>query len=245
MTGYQTYQAVDKQRRDAVVREHLELVYRVARRVANATALDGLEVQDLVQAGVLGLYRALDKYDEARGVPFAAYAMHFVRGAMLDEVRKSSHVPRGLRQKERQVKAAWEALTQQRMREPTDAEVAEYLGIPEVEYEQWLQDLGWTTLWSVEELEAAGSLHVVDEHEASSPTAVMDRKVSKALLVQALKRLSPKEQQVLYAYYEEELTLKEIAYVMNLSESQISRIHSKAILRLRGMLNRKKADLVL
>jgi RNA polymerase sigma factor for flagellar operon FliA len=243
--GYRMYQAQDKQRKDELVREHLPMVYRIARRVANATSLGTLELNDLVQSGVLGLYRAIDKYDESKGVPFAAYAAHFVRGAMLDEVRKFRQVPRGLRDKHTKVKEAYDVLTQQLMRMPTDAEVAEYLGIDEATLNEWLVDIGWTTVWSVEELEEAGTLNAPELRPEMNPSETMDLKESKAVLVQALKRLSLKEQQVLYAYYEEELTLKEIAYVMGLSESQVSRIHSKAILRLRGMLSRKKADLVL
>ncbi len=200
MTGYQLYQAIDRQKRDNLVRDHLDMVYRMARRVANATALGTLEVSDLVQAGVIGLYRAMDKFDESKGVPFGAYAMHFVRGAMLDEVRKYNQIPRGLRDKHTKVKAACDTLAQRLMRMPTDAEVAEYLGIREDELNQWLVDIGWTTVWSVEELEEAGGFNMVDSRDDISPSQRMDLKERRAALVQALKRLSLKEQQVLYAY---------------------------------------------
>lgn len=245
MRGYQLYQSQDQQKKDELVREHLPLIYSTARRVANATDLGALEQSDLVQAGVLGLYKAMEKFDETKGVPFGAYAMHYVKGAMLDEVRKFKQVPRSLRDKHTKVKQAYDTLTQSLMRMPAESEVAEHLRIAESTLNDWLVDIGWTSIWSVEELEAAGTFTVEDTRYEVSPTDSMDLKESKHVLVQALKKLSPKEQKVLYAYYEEELTLKEIAYVMNLSESQISRIHSKAILRLRGMLSRKKADLVL
>lgn len=245
MASYDLYQTQEKLRREEVVRDHLQMVYGVARRVANATAMDTLETSDLVQAGVFGLYRAMDKFDATKGVPFGAYAQHYVKGAMLDELRKSKQMPRSIRDKNTKVKNACDALSQSLMRTPTDEELADFLGITSEQMSNWLMDLAWTSVWSVEDLESQSTFDVIDETHQNSPSETMDLKEGKAVLVQALKRLSPKEQQVLYAYYEEELTLREIAYVMNLSEAYISRIHSKAILRLRGMLGRKKADLVL
>lgn len=245
MANYDLYQTQEKLRREEVVREHLPLVYSIARRVTNAAALGTLDIGDLVQSGVLGLYRALDKFDQTKGVPFGAYAQHYIKGAMLDELRKSKQMPRSLRDKHTKVKNACDVLSQSLMRSPSDEELAEYLGITSQQMNDWLMDLGWTSVWSVEELESQGAFEVLDDRDEYNPTQTMDLKEGKAVLIQALRRLNAKEQQVLYAYYEEELTLKEIGYVMNLSEAHISRIHSKAVLRLRGMLSRKKADLVL
>lgn len=243
-SAFDSYVSLDKQKRDDTIRDALPLVYSIARRVANATAMETLEVGDLVQAGVIGLYKAMDKFDERRGVAFATYAGHYVRGSMLDELHKYHRVPRGVREKQSKLRRAYDALTQQLVRTPEDEEVAAYLDISKATLDQWLMETGWTSVWSVEELEAEGSLHVTDEDLFANPAQSYDAKERKAALMESIQRLSMKEQQVLYAYYQEELTLKEIAYVVGLSESQISRIHSKAILRLRGMLSRDKSTVI-
>lgn len=242
MTGYEAYQTAEKQKRDTLVRNHLPLVYSIARHVMNATVSQSLELSDLVQSGVLGLYKALDRFDESRGVPFGSYASHYVRGAMLDEVRKTTQIPRGLREKNKRVREAFEALSQELKREPTDSEIARRLGLSDEQLGHWMTDLGWTTVWSVDDLEAGGVLDVQENSEDALPESALNKAENRSLLVQALRQLSLREQQILYAYYEEDLTLKEIAYVMDLSESQISRIHSKAIVRLRTMLAGQRED---
>lgn len=234
----------DKQKNDERIREHLPLLYRMAGRVANVTHLGTVETGDLVSAGVLGMYKAFDKFDEARGVPFGAFALPYIRGAMLDEVQKVRQIPRSMRDKQKRMRSTFDALTQQLLRTPSDGELAEHLGITESQLGEWLADMEWTTIWSVDELERTGTFDAVEEHVDNNPEANWDAVERKSSLAQALKRLDLREQQILYAYYEEELTLKEIAYVMDLSESQISRIHSKAILRLRGMMGRRKSDVL-
>jgi len=238
------YASWNKQKNDDRIREQLPLLYRMAGRVANVTRLGTIETGDLVSAGVLGMYKAFDKFDESRGVPFGAFAMPYIRGAMLDEVQKVRQIPRSMRDKQRRMKSAFDELTQQFLRTPSDAELAQQLGITESQLGDWLADMEWTTVWSVDELEQNGSFDAADEHVDNNPEANWDAVERKSALVQALKRLDQREQQVLYAYYQEELTLKEIAYVMDLSESQISRIHSKAVLRLRGMMGRRKSDVL-
>ncbi|QSO48138.1 sigma-70 family RNA polymerase sigma factor [Alicyclobacillus mengziensis] len=239
------YSKWEQQKSDETVRECLPMVYRLGQRIANVTNLGTLELGDLVNAGVLGLYRAFERFDVTRGVPFISYAVLHVRGAMLDEIQRYRQIPRSLRDKHNRIRAAYDELAQANLRSPTDHEVANYLGISEQLLSAWLVDVGWTTIWSVDELESLGVLDPVDESPQNNPSDSYDAEESKSVLTDAIKRLSLKEQQVLYAYYQEELTLKEIAYVVGLSESQISRIHSKAILRLRGMMSRQKSDVLL
>lgn len=219
-----------------MVREHLPLVYKLARQVANATALGTLEYGDLVNVGVVGLYKALDKFDESRGFPFGVFAARHVKGSMLDEVARVRQVPRGLRDKQSKLKAAFDVLGQHLMREPSDEELASQVGITIDEYHEWLVALGWTTAWSLEDLEAVGTITMADEDDFVNPMAVTDMKELRGELIIAIRRLSDREQRVLDLYYTEELTLKEIAYVLDLSESQVSRIHSKSVLKLRQML---------
>lgn len=235
---FNAYGQWSKQRNDELLQQHMPLVYKMAQRVANVTQLGSLEIGDLVNAGFLGMYKALEKFDEKRGVPFGAYAMSYVRGAMLDEVQQFRQIPRTIRDKDKKIRAAIEELTHRFLRTPTDGELAEHLGLSEKQLGEWLSDIGWITIWSVDELEMNGALDATDDSLDSNPEASFDLEERNALVADALKKLSLREQQVLYAYYQEELTLKEIAYVMDLSESQISRIHSKAILRLRGMVDK-------
>lgn len=213
------------------------MIYATARRVLNAAG-NRMELGDLVQTGVLGLYRAIDKYDPAKGVPFSAFALPYVKGAMLDELAKHVQIPRSIRDKHNKLKAAFDELSRRYVRSPTDEELAEFLGISLERLGEWLTEVGWTAVWSVEELELAGTLHVSDNRASMNPATAFAEKEDKALLVQAIRHLSLREQQLLYAYYQEELTFKEIGYVMDLSESQVSRIHSKAIVRLRALLER-------
>lgn len=239
---HEAYAQWDRLRREETVREHLPLVYRLARRVANSVELRGLELNDLVHAGVIGLYQALDRYDASRGVPFGAFAMRHVRGRMLDEIARHHQLPRGLRERQARLHAAYDHLSQQLMREPSDEELADALGIPVAELHEWWVDLGWTAAFSLEDLEAQGQADVPDPEDTFDPARRLDRQAARAQLVQALHRLTPREQQVLWLYYEEDLTLKEIGEVLDLSESQVSRIRSKAILRLRGMLTGHARD---
>jgi RNA polymerase sigma factor FliA len=218
------------------VQSHLPLVYSMAQRIARISPLGTLEVSDLVNSGVLGLYKAAEKFDEANGNTFASYAAHYIRGSILDELNQHHQLPRSIRDKSKKVRDAQRTLAQKLMREPTDDEVANYLGISVDTYGRWLMDLGFTSIWSVDELESVGELPVQDESVETNPERTIDEKEFKIQLAGALGQLAEREQQVLYLYYQEELTLKEIAYIMNLSESQISRIHSKTILRLRRML---------
>jgi RNA polymerase sigma factor FliA len=234
----------NKQKNDELIEQHLPLVYRMAQRVVNATHLGTLEFGDLVHVGVLGMYKALEKFDIGRGVTFGSYAAPYVRGSMLDEVQRHRQIPRAIRDKDKQVRVAINELSQSLLRTPTDEELAKHLGLSTRQLGNWMTDIEWTTIWSVDELESNGVFEAADDRMEASPEHSFDLAERTSMLTSALKKLSLREQQVLYAYYQEELTLKEIAYVMELSESQISRIHSKAILRLRGMIGRKKTDVM-
>jgi RNA polymerase sigma factor for flagellar operon FliA len=245
-TTYNPYRQWQQTQRQELIEQHLDLVYRLARRVLSVIGQDGqLEYGDLVNAGILGLYQALDRYDAARGVPFPAFATRYVKGRMLDEVARQRQLPRSLRDKQTRLNRAVDELSQRLLRTPSDEEVREHLGLSAQEFQSWLADCAWTSIWSVDELEQAGTFDVIDERTESSPEAVMDWQETRSSLIHALSRLSAREQQVLYAYYVEELTMKETAQVIGVSESQVSRIHSRAIQRLRGMLGRQKVDMAI
>jgi RNA polymerase sigma factor for flagellar operon FliA len=232
----QRYQEWDRQRRLEQIQQHLPLVYSAAHRVLGAIPADAVEFGDLVSAGILGLHKALERFDERRGIPFGAFAQPYVRGAMLDEVARHLQIPRGLRRKQARLRQALDALTSRLGREPSDDEIAEELAISPSELDQWYTELNWTTAFSVEELEAAGGIGLEDETVRGNPAAALDAKVRRQALIQALARLSQREQQVLWAYYHEELTLKEIGEILGVGESQVSRIRTRAIAKLREWL---------
>ncbi|MDB5084333.1 MAG: FliA/WhiG family polymerase sigma factor [Bacilli bacterium] len=244
IAGLDVYRKWDQQKQDNLIRDHLPLVYSTARRVANATFSSTIELGDLVSAGVEGLYRAFEHFDPTKGATFGTYAIHYIKGCMLDEIRRNNQVPRSLRVKQAKVQAAFDQLSQKLLRMPTDEEIAGCLDIEIEVLHDWLSEIGWTSVWSLDELEAEGQVNTIDSAIDANPVEHLRDKESRALLAQGIRRLTDKEQQVLHAYYEEELTLKEIGYVLGISESQVSRIHSKAILRLRGMLRTIKKDLV-
>lgn len=233
----QQYAEWDQQRRAEVVQQHLPMVYRWAHWVRGSVPEMPIELGDLISAGVLGLYRALDRYEEGRGASFSTFAQAFVRGAMLDEIAKHRQIPRGLRRKQARLKQALEKLTASLGREPTDAELADELGISGRELDQWYAELHFTSAFSVEELEAAGGVGLEDPAPSHDPSALLDAKGRRTALVQALSRLTPREQQVLWAYYQEELTLKEIGEILGVGESQVSRIRARAIAKLREWLS--------
>ncbi|MCL6636901.1 MAG: FliA/WhiG family RNA polymerase sigma factor [Alicyclobacillus sp.] len=233
---HQAYQIWNQQRRADQVRELLPLVYSLARRIHQAAGTDGLELGDLVHAGVIGLYKAMERFDPERGVPLAAFAVPWVRGSMLDELARHRRIPRGLRDKQRRLQQAFDRLAERLGREPTDAEVAAEVGVSVRELGAWYAELNWTCVFSLEDLEAAAAGGLADEREWASPAAALAARADREQLVQALQALSQREQQVLWGYYQEELTLREIGEVLGLSEAQVSRIRTRALARLRARL---------
>ncbi|MCL6442175.1 MAG: sigma-70 family RNA polymerase sigma factor [Alicyclobacillus sp.] len=239
----QAYQQWNRIKQETLVQEHLPLVYKTVRQIAGAVSLGTLEIGDLVNAGVLGLYTALERFDDAKGIPFGAFAQRHVRGRILDEIARHRQIPRGLRDKQRMLNMAYDTLSQRLLRDPTDKELAEELQITVDDLHQWWSDLGWTSAFSLEALESAGAGDIPDD-PARDPFHQLDADAARDLLARALKRLTLREQQVLWAYYQEDCTLKEIGEILDLSESQVSRIRSKAIMRLRSMLEQYKHDLL-
>lgn len=234
--AYQAYQTWDKQQESDRIEAHLPLVYSLASSLAPRAGLVGLEMGDLVHTGVLGLYTAAASFEEGRGSTFGAYAKPFVRGAMLDEIARHKNEPRAVRDKYRKIRDAEEKLVRELMREPTDAELAAEIGIEMKMLNHWLIDIGMRDRASLEDLAERSSFDHADTTTDRQPELHFLKRESKQLLVAALAKLPQREQQLLYLYYQEELTLKEIGYVLDLSESQVSRTHKKALSTLQKLL---------
>ncbi|MFD1675474.1 sigma-70 family RNA polymerase sigma factor [Alicyclobacillus fodiniaquatilis] len=233
---YEAYQTWGRQQTNERIEAHLPLVYNLSSSLVSRAVPVGLEMGDLVHIGVLALYTASESFEAERGVAFGAYAKPFVRGAMLDEIARCKNESRSTRDKYRKVREAQDKLAQRMMREPTIDELANELGISCETLSAWMYDIGLRESASLDELAVTRELQPPDEGIASQPELHFLGLESKGRLVEVLARLPLQEQQLLYLYYQEELTLKEIGYVLERSESQISRWHKKVLAKLKQFL---------
>ncbi|ABZ84807.1 RNA polymerase sigma factor, flia/whig family [Heliomicrobium modesticaldum Ice1] len=241
-----------KDHKDPAAREELILIYApLVKFVAGRLAISlppNVEREDLISYGVFGLMDAIEKFDLARGLKFETYAIARIRGSMLDGLRAMDWVPVSVRQKTRELEKTYATLSQRLGREATDEEVAQALGLTLNEFAKLLQDVQATTIMSLDEYWLTDSdkgdpVRLIDslaDEQVEEPTAALEFEETRLLLAQAIDKLPEKERTVIALYYYEGLTLKEIGAVIGVSESRISQLHTKAILRLRGQLARQK-----
>ncbi|WP_020565698.1 RNA polymerase sigma factor FliA [Methylosarcina fibrata] len=237
MSRVAMYSSIQKGDTDERILQYASLVKRIAYHLLNRLA-DSVQVDDLIQAGMLGLLEAIKNYDSTQGASFETYAGIRIRGSMLDEVRRSDWTPRSVHKKWRSVTEAIRTIENQTGRAARASEIADYLGIDHDEYHRILDDASSCRLFSVEELAEAGD-HYLDEatNFVEEPIAGLGRESLRNAVAQAIKGLPEREQLILSLYYEEELNLREIGEVLNISESRVSQICSQAILRLRARLS--------
>jgi len=224
---------------DPVVREKLILKYApLVKYIANRMPMwlpPYLGREELESAGILGLMDALEKFDEEKGIKFETYAEHRIRGAILDEIRKMDWVPRSVRKDINKIDQAYRTLRARNGVEPNEEKIAEELGIDLQSYHQMLNRTGNAGLVSLNMIiPENSSLEFLNKaSDTLSPADELRVKELKQVLADGISKLSKNEQLVLSLYYYEELTFKEIANVLSLTESRISQIHSKALIRLR------------
>ncbi|MFV0342288.1 MAG: FliA/WhiG family RNA polymerase sigma factor [Anaerocolumna sp.] len=224
--------------REQIIIEYAGLVKIVAGRLSMYLGYN-VEYDDLVGYGMFGLIDAVDKFDYTKGVKFETYASFRIRGAILDEIRKMDWVPRTLRQKQRKIDAAYSKIEAESGRMATDEEVAKELDISVKEYEQWQSQANVSNLFSLDEFMEQGGEGKVEStlsSEFDSPETVVAKQELKETLVKALESLTEKEKTVITLYYYEELTLKEISNVLEVSESRISQLHTKALQKMKTKL---------
>lgn len=231
---YQSVQAVGV---DAQIIGHAPLVKRIAYHLANRLP-DSVQVDDLIQAGMLGLLEAIKHFDASQGASFETYAGIRIRGAMLDEVRRSDWTPRSVHKKSRMVSDAIRAVENKTGSEARDIDIAEYLDISIKEYNDILQDSISCRVFSVEDLVENG------DHDSYEPTNTEEgplegllRNGCQQALANAISKLPERERLVISLYYDDELNLREIGEVLNISESRVSQICTQAVLRLRSRLS--------
>lgn len=233
--------------RDALIRQTVGLVRRVAGRLARRLP-SHVEVDDLESAGIPGLLAAIEQYDPDKDVEFATYAQVRIRGAILDELRSMDTLPRSLRDRARRIERARAALEQQLLRAPEDHEIAAHLEMDLEAYHQVLYELRGGLQVSLDAISSARSETgddasgppAVAEHRIADPWQAMALKARQAFLGEIIDELPSAERTVLSLYYYEELTMKEISEVLEVSESRVSQIHSAALRRLRGRLQRRR-----
>lgn len=242
---------------DPNAREYLLLAYApLVRYVANRVAVGlpaTMDVDDLVSYGFFGLADAIDKFEPEREVKFETYASRRIRGSIIDALRTLDWVPRSVRQKCKEIERAIAHLEGEHARHPEDHEVADYLGISLNDYHERLgevRSVGLVSLdeaWSSGESEDDGNLslgQMIEDASSDDPAAHAAHNELKRVLAEAIDRLPERERLVIALYYYEELTLKEIGQVLSVSESRISQLHTRAMLRLRAALTRHKESLV-
>ncbi len=223
---------------DRLVVQHAPLVKRIAHhllgRLPNSVQLD-----DLIQSGMIGLLEAAQKYDASKGATFETYAGIRIRGAMLDEMRRGDWAPRSVHRNARRVAAAIRAVELRRANEASDQEIAKELGVSLEEYFAMLTDAAGRKLLSFDELptDDDGDSIVAGHPEGGpGPYEHVQDDAFRRRLVEAIGNLPEREQLVLSLYYDDELNLKEIGEVLGVSESRVSQIHTQATLRLRARL---------
>lgn len=244
-----------KETGDAKIRERLVLAYlHLVKYVAGRMAIglpSTVDYDDLVSYGIFGLMDAVEKYDSERGVKFASYASTRIRGAILDGLRATDWVPRSVRHKARRLAQTMAELEGKLGRPATDEEVQRAMGIDSEEYSKLLQDVAATTLLSLDEPWSEGGsdgeklslADMVPDETYDDPASRVTRDAVLEVLAEAIVALPERERLVITLYYYEELTLKEIGKILDVSESRVSQLHTKALSRLRGKLSLVEVEL--
>ncbi|MBU2621898.1 MAG: FliA/WhiG family RNA polymerase sigma factor [Proteobacteria bacterium] len=225
-----------KYREERIIK-YAPLVKYVADRLAIRMP-SHISKDDMTSAGIIGLFDAVENFDSNRGIKFETYAFYRIRGAVLDEMRKLDWIPRSIRKDIQQIEEAITAVRKKLGRDPEDHEVAEWLGVSIESYFKMINKAFGVNLLSLDEPMMGSYVTVVNKMESKTPSPFdeLGRNELKEVIADALSKLPEKERMVVSLYYYDELTLKEIAKVMKLTESRISQIHTKAIISLRAKL---------
>lgn len=219
-----------------LIETHALLVKKIALHLL-ARLPASVQLDDLMQAGMIGLLEAAQRYSATKGATFETYAGIRIRGAMVDEIRKGDWVPRSVHRNARRVARAIKAVEDREGREAQDVEVAEELDMELSEYHATLSDTNSGRLFSLDELNEFGELPIQELETSDNPLDGLSSDAFRSSLAAAIEQLPEREKLVLSLYYQEELNLKEIGAVLGVSESRVSQIHSQAALRLRGRLS--------
>jgi RNA polymerase sigma factor FliA len=233
----------DSAARDELILNYSPLVKYVAGRLASSLP-QTVDTADLISYGIFGLIDAIEKFDPERAIKFETYAISRIKGAIIDELRAMDWVPRSVRSRAREIEAAYVALENTLRRVPSDQEVADHMNISIKEFQVLLAKLSYTSVVSFEELwvggerdESQNAIGSIKDDTAEDPVAIFETGEIKEILAGAIDKLPERERTVVALYYYEGLTLKEIGQVLGVTESRVSQLHTKAVLRLRAKLH--------
>ncbi len=240
----------DPEIRNYFVKQYAPLVKYVAGKVAIGMP-HNVEFDDLVGFGVFGLFDAIEKFDPEKHVKFKTYAVTRIRGAIYDELRSIDWVPRSVRQKTKEIEETIHSLEATLGRSASDMEIAEKMGVSIKDLHKTMQKISSSSIISLNDLWYSGEdndkVAIVDSIESPqslNPDTIVEKDEIKRVIVQAISELPDKEKKVLVLYYYEDLTLKEIGKVLEVTESRISQLHTKAIMRLRAKLTSLKKGIM-
>lgn len=220
------------------VKKFAPLVKRIAYHLM-AKLPASVQVDDLIQAGLIGLMDAAQHYDDTQGAQFETYAVQRIRGSMLDELRQADWLPRTVRKSLRQIEASINKLEQKNKRAPNEAEVAKEMNLGLPEYQQMLLDARGHQLLYYEDLQDSDDADFFERHvtqNSGDPLHILENEGFRKVLVEAISTLPEREKQMMGMYYEQELNLREIGEVLGVSESRVCQLHSQAVARLRVKL---------
>ena len=232
------YNASGRNDKEECLREYSHLVKRLAHQMMTRLP-HSVQIDDLIQAGMMGLLDAAGRYDEFHGAQFETYATQRIRGAMLDELRAADWLPRSLRRDMRRIETAISQLQQKLGRAPNETEIAEAMGIALAEYQQMLQESRGAQLVYYEDFQEEGANDFFESFESmneENPLELLQDERFRGALVSAIERLPERERTMMGLHYEHDMNLREIGEVLGVGESRVCQLHSQAVARLRSML---------
>ena len=234
LTAYRNHPSIEL--RNELVLDFTYIIKKIA-KTTRGLYQNYATFDDVVNNGVLTLIDVIEKFDDSKGMEFEAYAYTRVKQATIDYIRKQDYLPRRVRQTARDVSKAFNELANELMREPTDTELAKYMGITTEELNHHYSEMSTGNFLSVEELSVYLSNDDYEDHKIDNdPKALFERKELKEALIKAIKTLNEKERLVISLFYYEDLKLKEIAEVLEVSDARVSQIHSRAVMKLKQTL---------
>lgn len=242
------YSVENKNKRDKFIMDYLPLVKYVVGKFMMYLP-SHIDQEDLFESGILGLIEAAERFDDSKNVKFKTYAFHRIRGAILDYLRLQDWVPRSVREKDNLIKVAYNTLEQELNRAPLSEEIAEAMGISCSDLDKMLVDINMCSMLYLEDISFGGDedskvkvSEIIKDKKTSGPLSNLESQEEQEVLEHAITELPQKEKLVITLYYYEDMLLREIAEVMNLSESRVSQLHHRALMSIRAKAHKSKTE---